>query len=590
MRIGLAVELCALAAFAVGCGSTPQSPESTGDDGSPPASAGVCVPGAQVTGACDGGKQGVSICTPAAQPGMCACPAGSSPSVAGASAMIGGAGTSAAAGAGAGTVGPAGTGAGAAGAAGMLAGGAGGGTAGAPEPPAVALAAGVRIRELALYQPTKVTLASDGAEVIARNAPIVIGKQALLRVFVETLPGFAPRDLVAELELSSSEAAVQPLSVTARVSASSTDAELTSTLNNDLPATALVADLRYAVSLHEVGMAAPTSAADPGARFPTEPDTLATLGARNAGPLRVMLVPYRYEGDGSGRTPDLTDEFLASFHDILAVYYPTSEITIDVHEPVAYQASVTPNAGWEQWLDFHCALRGDEAPDPKTLYYGIILPKATQREYGGGIYGISPVPNPAGNYGRCSVGVGFQGPAETTMAHELGHALGLPHAPCGLDNAGPFPYPEAKIGSWGYGFVSKTLKDPEETYDLMSYCDPAFISDYNFEKLFERIRYLNLQFDERPSAPVRYQRLLVTADGRAQLRGVSTLARIPGGPEEERVVALLDAAGHALGNATTYRFPLSEGGTSLWLLPEQAGAASAKLDGASVVSLVGGKP
>lgn len=591
MRIGQALGRFMLAALVAACGSTA---ESTGREAPPPpASGGSCVPGAQAACACDGGQQGVSICTPAAEAGSCVCPGASSPIGSGAAGAstpsTTGADVTGTAGSNAAGTGAAGTGA--AGVAGALVGGAGGDTAGAPSvPPTAALAAFVRIRELAIYQPAKVTLARDGAEVVARNAPVVVGKQALLRVFVETLPGFAPRELVAELELVSSEAPVQPLSVTARVSASSTDADLASTLNLELPASALIADLRYAVSLREVGAAAPASPADAGARFPTEPDALAALGARNAGPLRVMLVPYRYEGDGSGRVPELTADRLTAFRDVLAVYYPTSEIMLEVHEPVTYDAAVTPNTGWNEWLEFHCALRGDEAPDPKVLYYGLILPEASQREYGGGVYGISPVPSPAGNYGRCSVGVGFEGAAESTMAHELGHSLGLPHAPCGLDDAGPFPYPEATIGSWGYGFVSKTLKDPETTYDLMSYCDPAFISDFNFERLFERIRYLNLQFDERPAPAVRYQRVLVTGDGRARLRGLVTLARAPGGLEEERVVELFDSAGRSLGEAPAYRFPFSEAGASLWLLPEKTGAASARIDGTGTVALAGGTP
>jgi hypothetical protein len=479
-----------------------------------------------------------------------------------------------------------------AGAGSTVAAGTSGGVAGMPAaPPEAALAAAVRIREIAIYQPAKVTLASAGAEVIARNAPVVVGKQALLRVSVETLPGFVARDLVAELELVSSESAVQPMSVTTRIAASSSDAELTSTLNILLPATALVGDLRYSVSLHEVAGVTPSGAAEPAARFPTEPGTLAVLGARNAGPLRVRMVPYRYTGDGSNREVDLSPERVQSFQDILSVYYPTSEIVLEVHDPVDYSRGVNPNSGWNEWLDFHCSLRGDEAPDPKVLYYGLIMPAASARAYGSGVYGISPVPSPAGNYGRCSVGVGFEGSGESTMAHELGHSLGLPHAPCGLSDSGPFPYPEASIGTWGYGFVSGTLKDPDETYDLMSYCDPAFISDYNFEKLFERIRYLNLQFDEVSAEPTRYRRVLVGADGIANVRGVVTLSRIPGGPEEARVIDVFDPAGRALGTANAYRFPFSEAGSSLWLVPQSAPAvASARIDGVGVIALTGGTP
>jgi hypothetical protein len=282
--------------------------------------------------------------------------------------------------------------------------------------------------------------------------------------------------------------------------------------------------------------------------------------------------------DGSGRLPAMDDAELTEYRDLLRVYYPASQIEIEVHEPVDYTAMVGPQTGWNEWLEFHCALRSEERPDPKVLYYGTIAPTDGWRSYGGGVAGISPVPNPAGNYGRCSVGLGFPGGAGT-MAHELGHSLGLPHAPCGTEG-GPFPYPDAKIGSWGYGLVSRMLRDPDEYHDLMSYCDPSFISDFNYERLFERIRYLNLQFDVRQSGPMRYARVLVDGSGRARVRGTVQLDLAPGGAEDERAVTVLDASGRESGSARGYFFPFSEPG-GLWLVPD-TGAAAVRIDGRTV--------
>jgi hypothetical protein len=56
------------------------------------------------------------------------------------------------------------------------------------------------------------------------------------------------------------------------------------------------------------------------------------------------------------------------------------------------------------------------------------------------------------------------------MAHELGHNFGLEHAPCYVDtDLDPnYPYPGAKIGTWGYDLVNRELKDPDLYYDIMS--------------------------------------------------------------------------------------------------------------------------
>ena len=452
-------------------------------------------------------------------------------------------------------------------------------------PPTGDLARDVKISEVAIYQAVKVSLANEGAAVIERNAPVIIGKEAFLRVSVEPLAGFSPRMIEAELTLESSEGPAASQTATKMVSSASSDGTLESTINFNIPGDQITADLKYAVALRDVteGM---TGTVDPAARFPTADGELIEMGARDAGPLRVMLVPYRYQGDGSGRLPAMDDEQLALFQRYMHSFYPASQIEITVHDPVDYNAQVGPNTGWEQWLDFHCSLRTDEDPDPKILYYGVMSPRESQQAYGGGIYGISPVPNPAANYGRCSVGVGFSGnAAASTMAHELGHSLGLPHAPCGVDG-GPFPYEEASIGVWGYSLGAKELRDPADYRDMMSYCDPAFISDFNFEKLFERIRYLNLQFDEVRTPPTRYARVLLDSTGKLSARGYVTLTRAPAGEEDARAVTLLDARGRALPeSATGYWLPFSEEGTGLWLVPasENGKARSVRLGDRRVV-------
>ncbi|MDE0073694.1 MAG: Ig-like domain-containing protein [Gammaproteobacteria bacterium] len=124
-------------------------------------------------------------------------------------------------------------------------------------------------------------------------------------------------------------------------------------------------------------------------------------------------------------------------------------------------------------------------------------------EGGGGHYlgtMAGPVTGPSGTAflpGRA----GFSIPRPGTVAHELGHNLGLRHAPCGGagDPDPSFPHPDGSAGAWGYDFARGALVRPT-TPDLMSYCGPPDgISDYHFANAL-RYRLFEARESAAPAA------------------------------------------------------------------------------------------
>ena len=108
-----------------------------------------------------------------------------------------------------------------------------------------------------------------------------------------------------------------------------------------------------------------------------------------------------------------------------------------------------------------------------------------------GPWGVAYIPGWT-SFVRLGTGTGV--PAEAlTIAHELGHNMRLWHAPCGtgstLDPA--YPFGDGSTGAWGLDSRSgRDVLVPTTTADLMSYCVPAWVGDYNFSRAM-RHRYIS---------------------------------------------------------------------------------------------------
>lgn len=441
------------------------------------------------------------------------------------------------------------------------------------------LARDIKISEVSVYQGVKVPIVRDMLAVPERNADLVQNREAMLRVFVEPAAGFQSRELSARLTLQNGTDAPKRFEQVLTVSAASTEKDGKSTFNLALPKDAFQEGTQYSVELRETSKCTPLVGSAVGARFPET--GLSPVGARLTGPVKVMLVPVRYDADGSGRLPDLSDKQLTQMTERLYAMYPTSEVVFSMHEPVG-----TTRTDISDMLDQVRALRDAEQPPSDVAYYGMVRQAETFREYcqsscTTGIAGFGSQNGTA----TAGMGIGYLDSAAGTFVHELGHIYRRPHAPCGgaagTDEA--YPYPEASLGSWGYDVKTKELFDPANHVDFMSYCSPEWISDYNYQLLLERIVVVNeratMQVLPPPGLPQVFRTVLVSDAGNARW-GLELRPRTqpPGDPV---TVEVLDQQGTVLTQVVAYHELVADGEQAYFVPAAHSGWHAVRVPGAA---------
>jgi hypothetical protein len=351
------------------------------------------------------------------------------------------------------------------------------------EPPP---AHGVAITDVAAFQVVKASL-------LARNAPVVAERAAVVRVYVSPAAEVIGAPLTATLAID--DAMWTDAKTLARASS---DADLASTFDFAVPPAAITPGATFAVTIAD-------ARGDVVARFPAD-GSRASLGAQATPPLRVTLAPMRYTADGSGRLPDTSASQVARIRDALFARYPVPSVAIDVREPSTFDGAVDAGGGgWPDALAAIVALRASDAAPDDAYYVGLVAPAASESAYCGArcLHGLSPIADdPADARARASVVTGFTGgDAALAAVHEIGHAHGRRHAPCGgaenVDVA--YPYERGAIGAWGYDAATDRWIDATTFKDMMSYCAPGFASDYTFRALFDRARAIT---EPRGAAPL----------------------------------------------------------------------------------------
>lgn len=425
-----------------------------------------------------------------------------------------------------------------------------------------ALAAELRLSEVALYQGVKVQLSLDGEAAEASEVPIVAGRDALVRAFVVPRGGWERRPVTAVLTLDQGDhvdtyvAPIEPEEV-------SEEGFLFSTANFEVQGQHILPYTRVSVSLQETQCTG--NFGDPAiARFPAEGGQ--PINAELRAPWKVVLVPIRYRAGGVDISPDTSDEFVEEVRQRLYSVYPVPEVQVSVREPLEWTFPIGPRGnGWPNLLEAVLAQRRADGVAPDVFYYGLIRSADRFRDYcpGGCVLGLAPQTDVVVSSLHAGLGIGYRNEAGSidTMVHEMGHAHGRLHTDCGSPDAVDrnYPYEEGKTGVWGYDPVERALMSPV-SHDFMGYCPLVWVSDYTYIELARRRRAIELDA-ARASSIVGpgFRSLLINEDGSTRWGRGS----LPSAPSKPLEAVLLNAEGAQVGGAAVAEVALSHVATPL---------------------------
>lgn len=426
------------------------------------------------------------------------------------------------------------------------------------------------ISEIGVFQGVKVSVMKGGSK-SGHTADVIAGREALVRVYVAPKSGWSPREVVGELKLVSASAGTKTYSASLTPSAASTDATLTSTLNFNVPSGVLAVDTQYSVSLF--AKSGDTSGDISGARYPAG-GTTESLDARGTGEtLKIKLVPVQYNADGSGRLPDVSAAQVERYRAAFYAMYPAKNVEITVRAPYAWSQTISRSGtGFSTLLQSVVKLRQTDGAPKDVYYYGAFTSTSSFSSYcsGGCVTGLCGLLTyPSDSSSRACVGVGFTGPdAAQTAAHEIGHAHGRSHAPCGTSGDASYPYSGGSIGSWGYDLVSKKLYSPSTYKDFMGYCSPSWISDYTYKALTTRMAYIagTPLLSIPKDAPRTYRFVDVGMDGKLSWGDTITLDEPP--LSDPHTVSVLGADGSTVETTTGFYYPYDDLPGGYLLVPE----------------------
>ncbi len=161
--------------------------------------------------------------------------------------------------------------------------------------------------------------------------------------------------------------------------------------------------------------------------------------------------------------------------------WPFKAVEVRNRAPVTLNRALqTGDDSWSQGLSQLENIRRTDGS--RRNYLGMVSLNPNTRTYTAGIgyigNGVSLAIDGPPNSNKTDVNIAL---------HELGHNFNLPHAPCNevggtIEGVDPnYPNKQGKVGSFGYDGMK--VIGPNDAVDVMTYCEPRYISDYNYGKV-----------------------------------------------------------------------------------------------------------